>query len=165
MKFLLALALLVAAGSANAQSTTAWTYDISGPEVYTAEVSNESGGSFGRICYASSQLCYWVLVVDIVCDDKATYPLLANTEAGAYMLNLRCVHIGKTDKDKLLVFNEFEQVEKFVEAGGRVGFAVSMQGGNFRVVRFTLNGAKAAVAKADAAAVAAGSKSTKDMSL
>lgn len=163
---LLAIVGLVFSGDALAQRYQDWnTSRDSDSDVIAADTTNDSGGSFGLICYISSQNCYWALLVDPDCENGASYPVMANTDAGAQSMVLTCLHVGRAGKDKLMVFQDFEAMSDLAKLGSRVGFAIPMKDGLFRVMRFSLLGAHAASTQAREMTVREGGKSTRDLSL
>lgn len=149
--------------SASAQTYGDWMVSESADhDTFTAETSNESGQSFGKVCVASSQDCWWALAIDPSCDHGATYPVMANTDTGAYSLTLYCVSVGK---DKIMAFQDFNQADQIGRGIGIVGFAVPMKGGAFRVFRFSLNGSSQAATRVSEITVARGKNSTRDLTL
>lgn len=162
MRFL-AVFLVFISWSASAQTYGQWTVGQgSDKDTFTAETANDSGQSFGKVCLASTQKCWWALVIDPSCDNEATYPAMANTDSGAYNLTLLCVKAGSS---KLMAFTDFDTLDKISKGAGYVGFAVPMDGGAFRVFRFSLNGSTQAADRVSEVTIAAGKNSTRDLVL
>lgn len=165
-KLVLGVLGLLVSSDALAQKFQDWTTTRGvNSDVVAAETANDSSGYFGMLCYISSQDCYWALVIEPTCENGSSYPVMANTDAGAQSLELTCIHVGKEGVDKLMVFRDFDAISELAKKGSRVGFAVPMKGGQFRVMRFSLLGASAASERASELTVRAQSKNTRDLTL
>ena len=164
MKTVFLVGLLAFCGNASAQSYGDWSVGASDDgTIVTAETINESGASFGLVCLTSDGDCMWSLDAQPDCEHGATYPIMANTDSGAYSLTMRCAKSGSV---KLLVFTDFAPLEEIVtNSQGRVGFAIPMKDGQFRVVRFSMSGAHKAAKQASDITASLHKSSTKDLNL
>lgn len=148
----------------------AWSVDMGDDHsfIYAATV-NDSGGLLGEYCTPSEGSCMWVLGISTKCDTGHQYPVLANADTGAVELEIVCNGELPNGMYKY-AFSSFDQIDSLVKAATRIGFAMPMQGDQFRVVRFQLNGASAAVASMRTAAEKmavrkSGSHSTRDQDI
>lgn len=162
-KTFLLYCLLTFATSAFAQkSTDIWEAVTDAPDIRIAKIFNESSSTAGVLCIPSSKICSAYIGADFTCTEKARYPLLVNATTGANLLTTTCVIFNKIpyllfdDVDLEVVINAFE-------SGSEVGFAMPMQSGQFKVMRFSSAGATAAIRIART--IPADKGSTKDRSL
>ena len=164
MKTAFLAGLLAFCGNAAAQSYGDWSVGASDDgAIVTAETRNESGASFGLLCFTGNGDCMWSLDTQPDCEHGALYPIMANTESGAYSLAMRCAKSGTA---KRLVFTDFAPLEEIVtNSQGRVGFAIPMKDGQFRVVRFSMRGAHLASKQASDITANVHKASTKDLNL
>lgn len=162
MKWMFLLLAAFASG-AHAQTYGDWIVSASDDgSVITAETSNDSGGSFGLMCFVDDGKCVWALITNQVCEDGGEYPVMANAKSGAYFFNLLC---SNKSGSPVLVFKNFQDVENLVNKNERVGFAVPMLDGMFRVVRFSLLGSTQAAKQANDSAQRLHKTSTLDLKL
>ena len=163
MLVLITLLFVALSDTAGAQQYRDWKVSAADDgSLIFAETENDSGGSFGLVCYTSNQMCYWVLVVGPTCSPDTDYIALANSASGALAHQLKCSVVGSA---RLMVFKDFSAVEDVVNTDSRLGIAFPMESGTFTVSRFSLSGAKAAADAARAITAKADSKSTRDTTL
>lgn len=129
---------------------------------FGASTSNDSGNTLGLACYSNISTCYWVLFVGNSCEVGGTYVVLANSDAGANTLQLSCLDIGDT---KMMVFNDFEAIERDIRRNPRIGIAFPMRDGAFTVMRFNLDGANQAIDRTKRLASEAAKNSTTNQRL
>jgi len=116
--------------------STGMTLDKS--SIYAA-TTNDDGFVFGQYCFFSSKTCSWHVVLDMGCDNNATYPVLASTDKGASTFELKCV--GKLDASHYeYVFTNWKELESLLDKGERLGIVTPLQSDQFRVYRFLLDG-------------------------
>jgi hypothetical protein len=97
-------------------------------------------------CFKSQKQCAHVVIVDVECDDGHSYPILVNSSHAALSMDAVCsVNDGRGE----LVLSEFDAVHEILQKADVVGFAVPMQSGQFKVVRFSLNGSARAMEHAE----------------
>lgn len=111
-------------------------------ELYAATV-NDSSAVLGQYC--SSDSCAWIIGMSTSCEAGAKYTILANTDIGAYHLDIYCNRKLEGGVYQY-VFTDFAAIDGLVKSGSRIGFAIPLEKDQFIVVRFLLNGSKAAIA-------------------
>jgi hypothetical protein len=122
-----------------------WAVSLSDDNsVASAYTVNDSGALLGQYCYASSGNCVWTLGMTTGCETGSEYPVLANTDTGSVQLKIKCGGRLPTGA-YAYAFTDFDAIDKAVKNATRIGFAVPMQADEFRVVRFLLSGANAAI--------------------
>jgi len=97
-------------------------------------------------CFKELNKCAHVLIADIKCDDGYTYPVLVNSEHSALSMNTLC---SDNDGKSELILTEFDQIHEIIQKSNVVGIAVPMASGQFKVVRFSLNGSSKAMSYAE----------------
>ena len=118
-----------------------WTFRPSKDYAFST-TKNTSGSAFGVVCGKS---CSVFVNFMRTCTSKNDYPVMVNSSAGAFHLYLRC-HI--LEGRHLLSADISDQLLDAIESGGEIGFAVPLDGGQFSVSRFSLNGAMPAMRRA-----------------
>jgi hypothetical protein len=142
----IAISLLLLTSEAGAD-TPAWsTGATNSKESLFAATTNDSGALLGQYCDLKDRSCMWELGLSLSCENGAKYPLLANADSGAIELQVVCMGVMPNNLYGY-AFDNFDKVDSIVKGNARVGFAFPLQEGEFRVVRFLLNGASAAVAQ------------------
>jgi hypothetical protein len=144
-KHWIACVLLACATCVQAQNWTSGVADDS--EYLYAATENDSAGLFGQFCYVKESTCIWVVMIETRCEENkdaaTTTPILGVSSAGSFHLGMICrgsVQIrGK--KYYRYVLDSFDLVDTSVRNGGQVGFALPLDTGQFRVVRFSVDGA------------------------
>lgn len=138
------LIAMVLASAAHAQTFGDWFVDTKGPTALYAASVNDSGHVFGQFCFPGADSCVWLIGLQTGCEKGAQYPVLANSDAGAVHLKMFCD--GQLDSGKYrYVFTDFDEVDDLVRQATRIGFALPLQEDQFRVVRFNVRGAAAAL--------------------
>lgn len=139
--FLLALAVITArpALSAEPQQVGSWWIGVSdegGPYMF---VANDSGSYFGKWCDAEVGSCFWMLVTKTSCEPEAKAPLLINAEKFALAPTSTCAGNVTINNDTVYrsVIHEPDNLDRAVLDGTSIAFAVAIEGGQFRVIRFT----------------------------
>lgn len=141
----IALLLLRPTLAHSAQTFGAWQVALSADltNIYAA-TKNDSGAVLGEYCFPRKGSCVWALGIPTSCDDGHVYPLLANSDIGSAQIRIQCQ--GPVDgKLYSYAFTNFKSIDHLVKRASRVGFAMPLQADRFRVVRFVLNGASAAL--------------------
>jgi hypothetical protein len=144
--------LLGATTPAMAQSFERWTTGADEQGGTHASVMNESGFILGQYCDSRTGPCYWVLGMSARCKMGTKYPVLVNSDVSAQSLEVGCT--GETAGQAGiygLVFTDPEAIGGIIARSNRLGIAFPMKGDQFRVVRFDVTGAPAALAAARAA--------------
>jgi hypothetical protein len=120
-----------------------WTVSDLGDGDFMAVVANNAQSSFGTVCGRSTE-CAAIVDLDTACTAGDKFPALINAPAGAYSAELECIKAGKGFMFTLPIDNDLTEA---MSVGGVLGFAVPMQSGQFKVVRFSLTGAARATAR------------------
>jgi hypothetical protein len=134
-----------------------WEADVSDDGgTFYALTTNDSGAMFGKWCTLASGKCTWMVGLNAGCEEDSTYPILANTDTGAQSLSISCGGTVPGTQLSRYQFTSYDDVERVLKgAHRRIGFAIPMQGDQFRVVRFSLSGEPTAVSSMEAAAARA----------
>jgi len=122
---------------------SSWTYgQTSDKTARYAMTVNDSNGILSQRCEADQEQCFWSIAISTQCEKDASFPILASTDTGAAHLTVYCgrsfVYNGDTYYQ---YFFNFDAVDKLVRSGQTIGFAMALQSGQFRVVRFDLSNA------------------------
>jgi len=144
---LIFLACLILWGSdSGAQTYGNWLVSNEPGESSYAATVNDSGAVLGQFCFSATGKCAWLLYMDAGCADGDDYPVLANSDTASASLKMYC---GGQLKSGLYryVFENSDMVDSLMKKGSLVGFAVAKRAGQFKVVRFSLNGAEPAIAR------------------
>jgi hypothetical protein len=129
----------------NAQTDT-WMQDKSDDGTYLyAAVLNANGNVFGEFCYYATKTCIWQMSLETRCAENATAPILLNTDAGTAALTVQCNGLAKNGS-YLYRFN-WKELESAIKGSTTVGIAMALDGNNFKVYRFKLDGIVAAQSK------------------
>src|ERR1700734_995773 len=93
MRFKSYLILLVFAGvTVRAEVNVGhWSVALADDKTYVyASTVNDSGAVLGEYCYFGTKKCFWMLGTDSRCDKGSSYPILANSTAGAVPIKISC---------------------------------------------------------------------------
>lgn len=155
LSFTMALATLVPGIAASAEIGD-WTYGLSDNHAsFYAFTTNNSGSVFGEWCSAATGKCTWMVGMNASCNEESSaYPILANTDGAAAPVSIICS--GKLESTDLYryQFSSWKDLEALLKEAGQIGFAIPLKAGQFRVVRFSLNGLRAAVSRMENQAAA-----------
>lgn len=137
-----------------------WVYEAEndGSDVLFAATENAAGQTLLQLCYVESKTCIYAVDFEITCEEDARYPALVNTDVGAKSIVFVC---SKLQETHTLVATEFDAIDGLVRSGKRIGFAIPMEGDQFKAVRFSLVGATRALDSMRAATDRAGKKKRK----
>ncbi|MCF6439494.1 hypothetical protein L1077_08650 [Pseudoalteromonas luteoviolacea] len=128
---------------ANETTNKDWVTNTGGDEHYFAATVNNSDHVFGKYCYFDSEQCLYLLSVDITCDKGESYPVLVNAESGSLNVNLVCG--DEIDEQNVMIFDDFDEIERTTKDSKQFGIAIPMESGQFLVSRFSLSGAKRSI--------------------
>ena len=107
--------------------------------------ANNSGSVFGMICIAANDSCLFYVSPQTTCEDEAISNVLINSDAGALSTEIKCMKLGDTYYS---IIKETSAVQEAVMKSKNIGIAFPMENGQFKVVRFSLVGANAAIISA-----------------
>lgn len=123
-----------------------WRSDFSEDALMTeAFTINSSGSVFGMIFLVSNDVCSFYVSTQTTCEEGASSSVLINTDAGALSAEIKCVKLGDSYYNMI---NETANVQGAVIKSKNIGIALPMESGQFKVVRFSLVGANAAITEA-----------------
>ncbi|MBE7927631.1 hypothetical protein [Pseudomonas saudiphocaensis] len=103
---------------------------------------NDSGNFIGFRCYSSSKNCIHVLSANTNCTDGAKYPILINSDYSSMSMDAVC---GKNGNGHELYLTKYDDIHDLLQKGNNIGFAIPMESGQFKVVRFSLSGSEKAM--------------------
>lgn len=154
------------AQSARTQISTsgAWGVYYHPSGSYVAETTNESGSRFGLVCAVNGGACYWGVSPGSGCVGGTAYPVLMNARSGANTTTASCVTTDG-NKGNIIELHAYDEIAAIVANDSRVGFALPIDGGQFKVVRFDLTGATEAAMKVVKLAAGHQKNSTRDLTL
>ena len=143
MKFLVTGLATTFFQMASSQTVGSWDYEIKND--FYAGTTNDSSNTFGQHCSTSDKTCQYFVGLPSSCQDKVSYPALVNSDSGAFHARLVCV--GRVGKYNLYryVFEDFAKIDSAVKNSTRIGIAVPMENSEVIVLRFSLDGALAAI--------------------
>lgn len=158
------VAMMCLAGSvwAEKQIIGDWVLDIQ-PGLSEAYTGNNSGSTFGFLCGTES--CSAYLDTKDTCDEGVNIPMLINAESGSAYVLAKCAHIPQGGSVRYIAVIEDKQIATAISSGVAIGFAIPMQSGEFKVVRFSLDGALRATDLAVSAVKASKAKRFEDVRL
>lgn len=121
-----------------------WTWSIDDPEMFYAATENSSGQALMQLCDTEDGTCFYAVGFDTTCNKGDSYPALVNSDAGTASIKLLCG--GELDAGgNMMLVEDFDQMDEFVRKAKKIGFALPMQGDEFKAVRFSLKGSVAAI--------------------
>ena len=104
-----------------------------------ANTEQDLGTVFGLAC---GQVCKYYLVSPTPCAEGTEYKALAANRTESGEIRLRCMHLDVVDG---LIVQDDASIERLL-VGDTISFAVPLGDGKFNISRFSLNGAKQAIA-------------------
>jgi hypothetical protein len=125
---------------------------------WSAATINESQEVFGQWCYADKGSCIWLIGMTARCNEGKTYPVRVNSDVGAVQLEVQCLGKLQVTGAYELAFTKFDDIDHIARKASRVGFVISLQTNQVRVVRFSLSGAVRALTAMREAASSASTK-------
>ena len=140
--------VLLSTGSvaAPAQPVGDWYYTLGGDiaEAYTA---SDTGATFGIICVRSANTCAFYIRSSTTCDNGSSSAVLENAPSGSANLTGACRPLTtQAGTIYAIVLTPLTVLASSLGTDGQeIGFAEPMQGGQFRVYRFSTTGAGAAI--------------------
>lgn len=143
-----------------------WTWSIDDPTAFYAGTENSAGQMLAQFCDTTEDSCVYVVGFDTTCDEGDSYPALVNSDAGTVSIEFLCG--GELDNgSNVMLVKDFDQMDGLLRKAKRIGFALPMQGDEFKAVRFSLKGSVAAIdamrkVAARGAAAQSGAKKAKD---
>ena len=119
-----------------------WALDV-GDGWTEAMTANDASSSFGYYCTAGA--CSFYLDLNTSCGANGAHtPVLVNADAGSVQVMATCVNLTVNGAPRHVNMFQDKDIQTAIASGNAIGFAVPIQGGQFKLVRFSLNGAAAA---------------------
>lgn len=153
LKAVMALLFVTTSVTVHAQNSRfgEWMVNLSNPATLTeAYTANESGSTFGMVCVATNSRCFYYVSPQVQCEEGALSAALINADAGAMASQIKCTKLGDSYYS---IVEETESLTNLLAGSKNIGIAFPIDGGKFKVVRFSLNGAQDAISAATRAMV------------
>lgn len=120
-----------------------WHWNIDDAEAVYAATTNAADNLLAQFCYPESGSCIYAVTFGLRCTKGNQYPALVNTDAGSMSIELTCG--DDTGEEHLMFASDFDQMDKLVRSGQRIGIVIPLEGDEFKAVRFSLDGAERAL--------------------
>lgn len=144
------LASLAVISSAYGQTFGNWMIvdaDDGSGDVVAATGTEGSREVLGYRCFVSDGNCRYVLLARTKCENGGRYPMLLNAQAGSALVVGNC---HKTTTSDQFLLQPWEPIQDALQNGaGLIGFAIPMESGAFRAIRFNVRGGAAAILEAE----------------
>jgi hypothetical protein len=140
----LALALLAFPGLAQTKYSKDWMWNTDDTSGYYAATANESGRILGQYCYLSDNTCIYTVSFGITCEEGDKHPVLVNSNTGVLSVDIICGHKMSANENAFYI-TPFDAIDNTVRNASTIGFALAMESGRFKVVRFSLAGSTYAI--------------------
>jgi hypothetical protein len=114
-----------------------------------AATGTENGKElFGYRCFVGDSNCLYVLIPNSSCEENSDYPMLLNSSSGASLVNGKCYK--KAGGGDQLLLSPYKVIEDAIKnSSGLIGFAIPMQSGAFKAIRFSVRGGSTAIESAE----------------
>lgn len=119
-----------------------WAVQI-GEDTVEAYTFNDSKSSFGFFC--KGETCLYYLNLSLECSSNSKTPVLMSGDGAGSAFMMTCMKLGGRN---FQILDDPEVVKRAVNSGKKIGFSVALQGGDFMLAQFSLNGAQAAIERA-----------------
>jgi len=109
-------------------------------EAFTA---NSSGSTLGVLCVIEKESCVYYLRSDTSCKEGSQTPILLNSSRGSSDALLHCTSLSvASDKQNefINIFANSSLILKILNSSGILGIAMPLADGEFKVMRFSLQG-------------------------
>lgn len=107
-----------------------------------AVTANDAEHYIGFRCFSETKQCVHVLSASTICVNGGSYPILINSDFSPMSMDAVCRINGKIHE---LLLTQYDSIHKILQKGSNIGFAIPMQSGQFKVVRFSLLGSEEAM--------------------
>ena len=117
-------------------------------DVIAITTGSNAGEMLGYRCTLRTSECVYVLVPGSKCDRGDSYPMLMNAKTGASQVEGVCLNSNEKIND--MVLKPYKSIENAIKNSSEmIGFAIPMASGAFKAVRFSTDGAFAAIQEAE----------------
>ena len=120
-----------------------WVWSADDPGTYYAGTEHVGSQALMQLCDTKDGACFYAVSFGTRCQKDKTYHALVNSDAGNGSFDLYCG--AEVRGSNLLFVQDFEQMDALVRKATRIGFAIPMQGDEFKAVSFSLKGSVAAI--------------------
>ncbi|SEA16505.1 hypothetical protein [Microbulbifer marinus] len=117
-----------------------WDYIDGGALALTA---SDTGKGLGQFCDFGDGMCIYKVMFPVTCEYGGSYPILVSTDGAAFTMNMTC--LKSNDDGGVYGLTPFDDIDRIIREGNRIGLVMAMEGGAFSVVRFSLRGSNAAM--------------------
>lgn len=106
---------------------------------------NESDSALVMVCTKGKD-CFFAIVSETRCEKDGDYSALLNTDISAHPVNLRCnpfVYHGKQKYGLMLKDEDASKPSTLIDLLSKtknIGFAIALEGGRFKSLRFSAHG-------------------------
>lgn len=115
--------------------------------IFVAATISSSGDILRKICGPGA--CLWMFTSKLKCQEGGEQGMLATSDGGTMFLDLRCVGAhGGDDGYYDTAFKDYNSIDRLIRTGRVIGFAMALNGGEFKVSRFITDGAVEAATEA-----------------
>ena len=115
-----------------------WQVSSTPPRPLEAYIRNTAGEEYGLVC---TDTCKYMISIALTCKEGAAIPAIVNSEADAPAIGLTCGHSGAYSTLELSDMD----IERLL-VGGNIAFALPTASEPIHVSRFSLVGARDAIA-------------------
>ena len=143
MIFVAAVLATIYVPSASAQTTGAWDYETT--HDFYAGTTNDSSNTLGQQCAMAERTCRYFVGLPASCKEGASSPAVVNADGGAFPAKLICIGRGGRYNLYRYTFEDFGAIDAAVRSSKRIGIAVPLENSEVTVLRFSLDGATAAI--------------------
>ena len=123
---------------------------------------NDSEGILLKVCFTANQQCVWAVTAGPGCVPGESYPGIVNSDSQATSVELVCTTYGETNSFGISPYTVMQHI---AEVDDSMGIVIPLEGGRFRVMRFSLRGAWAASKALESWTEEQPAKSTDDYTL
>jgi len=120
-----------------------WSWNVDDPEIFVAGIENSAGHMLAQFCDPESTNCFYAVGFGLKCEPGHQYPVLVNADTGSAQLEFICG--DRIGDQNVLVASDFDAMDDVVRSANKVGFAIPLEGDDFKAVRFSLNGSNEAL--------------------
>lgn len=107
--------------------------------------TNSSGSTLAYVCMFSSKQCIFYYSSETSCDDKQKSNILISSSIGSFSAETMCQRREKTEPYLSIINGDYSLFLDAVTKGDIIGIAMPLENGQFRVIRFSLKGARQAI--------------------
>ena len=119
-----------------------WVVQVKGDGV---EAHTRSGNNASLGFYCKDEVCFFYINFNATCPVGAKNPVLMSSGGVSSAFMATCTKFGK---HYFQVLDDPTTVNQAINTSQQIGFSLALQGGDFFVVKFSLNNAKAAIERA-----------------